>query len=89
MTSLLPRGIIRESALHLRTGFEESHSESKERTILQDTARSHGGRPLHEPDSYLRTQRRELVPVLNRTAAARGRREAHARGLDAVELWRR
>ncbi len=50
--------------------------------------RSHGGRSVHEPYPYLRTQWREPVPVSDRTAAALSGGETRAGRLDAVELRR-
>jgi hypothetical protein len=46
------------------------------------------GRPVHEPDSHLRTQWRQSVRLPERVAAARGGAEAKPVGVDALELPR-
>ena len=70
----------------VRTCPEEGHPESQERDVLQDIERSHGRRSVHEPDSHLRTEWRELVPLPDRTAEALIGCETNTGGLDAVEL---
>ena len=55
---------------HRRTCSEESHSESQERTLLQDAERRRSRRSVHESDPHLRTERGQSVRLSDRVAAA-------------------
>ena len=47
-----------------------------------------GGRPVHEPDPHLRTQRRQSIRLPDRVAAARRGTGGEPVGVDALELPR-
>ena len=73
---------------HRGKGPEEGHSASQELAVLQDPEGSADGRPVHEPDPHLRTQRRQCIRLPHGVAAARRGVEAEPVGVDAVELPR-
>src|SRR3974390_40090 len=73
---------------HRRARAEESDSEPQERAVLQDAERRRGGGLVHESDPHLRAERRQSLPLPDRTAPARRAVEAVPVGVDALELPR-
>src|SRR6266849_6141954 len=82
----LRRGIIRQSALCLRTGVEEGDPAQEKCLVLPHDQWSPRRRSFHEPDSHCRTVRRKSVRLSHGVTAASPRTGASARELDALEL---
>jgi len=59
-----------EQALKMRTGPQEGDSPPQERLLLQDRKRGPCGRPVHEPDPHLRTERRQSLRLPDGTEQA-------------------
>src|SRR6266700_7590090 len=84
----LRRGIIRQSALSVRASPETGGVAPQECPVLPHDERCAGRRPVHEPDSYLRSERRELVRLSGGTTAPSQRVGGQPVRMDAVELPR-
>src|SRR5208337_1692852 len=73
---------------HLRAGVEESHPASQKLFVLQDREWGPHRRPVHEPDSHLRTVRRQPLRLPDPVAAACWRVSTEPVRVDALELSR-
>src|SRR5437868_656358 len=82
------RGIIRQSALSLRTRSQAGGAAPEECVVLSDAARGRGGRPVYDADPHLPVMWRQLVRLPDRTAAACPGTDGQSRSVDAVELPR-
>lgn len=71
---------------HLRKSTQESHLASQKFIVLQDPEGGSGRRPVHEPDSHLRTIRRQPLRLPDPVTATRRRASTESAAVDALEL---
>ena len=70
----------------MRTGPQKGDPAPQERLLLQDRQRGPRGRPVHELDPHLRTERRQSLRLPDRVAQTRQGAIRQPGGLDALEL---